>query len=144
MRKWKVRAEVTEYDIDFESGRKTKIVPGVYETEVVLANDEDEACDLFKDMQEWKHDKFIELDDYMWHDLGPANVYINSNPYDGDTIHRSDYGTNDLTTMTVGDLIEVLSKFDKDAKVYLKNEKEIWNVFSGIAPYDIEEAQILD
>ena len=141
MRKYLVKALVTQYTHGPITGAY-HVISTNYETETILANGVDEAYNLFVDIMKYKFDWDTECDDFMVRDLGPADVYINSDPY-ADNI-RSDYVPDGLDTMTVGELIDALSKFDKDAKVYLKNEKEIWNVFRGLAEYDIEESEILN
>ena len=140
MREYRVRAEITELEYDAETGLYIGIHAKYYVTHDVLANYEDEACEIFQDMVNTENEYDLEFDDFMLEDLGPGDVYIQADFTDN---LRCDYETNNVPTITVGELIECLSKFDKDAKVYLRNDNEIWNVFRGIQKYDIEEPDIL-
>lgn len=61
-------------------------------------------------------------------------VIINAN--------REGYGTDQVRhTMTVSDLIFVLSQYDPDAPVYVGNDRRDygWYTYGGITEYDIEE-----
>ena len=112
-----------------------------YVTRKIIAKDEDEACALFVDAVMMKTENYdIEFDDFAWKDLGPAPVFISADPNND----NSDFVSDNLATITVGELIKELSKFDSDAKVYLKNENEVWNIFRGLSLCDIEEAEFYD
>ena len=105
----------------------------------IVAGDEDEAISLFIDtVCVEMNNSDLEFDDFSWKTTGFVPVFIDSNPYNGE----SGFVSDDLTTLTVGELIERLSKFDKEAKVYLRNENETWNVFKGLSLDDIEEGEI--
>ena len=141
MRKYKVRAEITEREYDMETGLYIGVHAKYYVTHDVLANDFDEACEIFQDMVITENEYDVEFDDFMWEDLGPGDVFIN---IDFDDPLKCDYDVDTIPTITIGELITCLSKFDKDAKVYIKNNSEFWNMFRSIQPYEIEEPDILN
>lgn len=61
-------------------------------------------------------------------------VIINAN--------REGYGTDQIRrTMTVGELIEALSRFDEDTPVYIGNDRQSygWYTYGGIIWDDVEE-----
>ena len=61
-------------------------------------------------------------------------VIINAN--------REGYGLDQIgRTMTVGDLMEVLSQFDEDTPVYIGNDRQSygWYTYGGVTEEDIEE-----
>lgn len=63
-------------------------------------------------------------------------VIINAN--------REGYGTDQIRrTMTVGELIEILSQFDEDTPVYIGNDRQSygWYTYGGINWDDVEERE---
>lgn len=61
-------------------------------------------------------------------------VIINAN--------RQGYGTDQIRrTLTVGELIEILSQFDEETKVFIGNDRTNygWYTYGGIGLEDIEE-----
>lgn len=53
---------------------------------------------------------------------------------------REGYSTDQIGyTMTVGDMIDFLRRFDKDAKIYLDNDNGY--TYGGVKDYNIEEAR---
>ena len=63
-------------------------------------------------------------------------VIINAN--------REGYGTDQIRrTMTVGELIEMLSQFDEDTPVYIGNDRQSYGLYTygGIREDDIEEKE---
>ena len=62
------------------------------------------------------------------------SIIINAN--------REGYGTDQIRrTMTVGDLIEILSQYDEETPVYIGNDRKSygWYTYGGINESDIEE-----
>ena len=65
-----------------------------------------------------------------------SKIIINAN--------REGYGTDQIRrTMTVGELIELLSDFDPDAQIFIGNDRKDygWYTYGGIKESDVEELE---
>ena len=58
--------------------------------------------------------------------------------------NREGYGTDQIrSTMTVSELIEILSHYDPDSPVYIGNDRKEygWYTYGGIKEWDIVEGE---
>ena len=57
---------------------------------------------------------------------------------------REGYGTDQVrSTMTVGELIELLEECDPEAQVFIGNDRKDygWYTYGGVTRYDVEEEE---
>lgn len=55
-------------------------------------------------------------------------------------VHRDGYGTDQIDeTLTVGELIEILSEYDEDIPVYFGNDPRSygWYTYGGLRSHDV-------
>lgn len=77
----------------------------------------------------------IEFDDLRFEDLGPTGIFIDAT--------RESYAP-DCDTITVKELIDILSDFDPDSKVFTRDSSGICSIYGRINENLIEEESCED
>ena len=100
--------------------------------EVVIAECEDDACDLLvqKFMKEYGRSDNMDIDNVHCKCIGPADLVM--------FVKTDAYLPFINETLTVGELIEYLGDFNKDSKLYLANYSGKVPIYGGIDWGDID------
>ena len=94
--------------------------------EVVIAECEDDACDLLvhKFLKEYGRSDNTDIDNVRCKCIGPADLFM--------YVKADAYLPCINETLTVGELIEYLGEFDKNSKIYLADYSGTVPIYGGI------------